>query len=389
MFTLHSAGTRLRVVLLLGLACGCQGGKQDRGKEKRAVPVEVAAVERGAIENRRVFNGTLDAFAELGIAPKIAGVVEKVPVDLGDPVPEGQVLVALDDDEHRQAVALAEAEVTVAQARLLETESAFTTAKRELERVETLHGRGLTSDALLDSTRAAERAAEAALQGARGGLARARAELATARIRLGYTVIRAGKLEGGGTRVVSERHVDPGDTVAANTPLLTVMEIDPLVAAIAVTEQDYPRISAGQKATLTTDALPGRSFDAKVERVAPAFDEASRQARVELRVDNKGLELKPGLFARVLLVLGKEPDATIVPESALTRRGERDGVFVVSGDGKSVSFRPVAIGIRDGKRVQVRGQGVSGRVVTLGQQLLDNGSAIIVQTGSREVGKKK
>jgi RND family efflux transporter MFP subunit len=344
-------------------------------------------VERGPIEYRRTFNGSLDAYAKLTVAPKIAGRVVRVAVDLGDPVPAGQELVVLDGDELRQAVALAQADLTVAQARLLETQSSVSTAERELARITQLHEQGLTSEAVLDATRSTQQAAAAAQQMAHGGLSRVKAELATARIRLGYTTIRAGELEGGGTRVVAQRHVDPGDTVAANTPLLSVVEIDPLVAAISVTEQDYSLIAVGQQASLTTDALPGQSFHAVVQRIAPAFEEASRQARVELRVDNAELQLKPGLFARVALVLGREESASIVPEAALTRRGERDGVFVVIDNGKRVVFRPVEIAIRDGARVQVRGEGITGRVVTLGQQLLDDGSAIAPQdrgAGARE-----
>jgi len=346
------------------------------------VAVETAPVERGSLEHRRTFSGTLDAFAKLTVAPKIGGRVVRVPVDLGDPVPEGQQLVELDADEFRQAVALAEADRTVAQARLLEAEGALETKRRELERVEKLHASGLSSDAVLDTTRAAARTAAAAEQVARGGLARAKAELATARIRLGETVIEAGPLAGGGTRVVAARMVDPGDTIAANTPLLSVVEIDPLIAAISVTEQDYPRIRIGQRATLSTDVLPGQRFDAVVERIAPAFDEASRQARVELRVDNADLTLKPGTFARVTMVLGREDATTIVPQTALTRRGERDGVFVVSADGTHVAFRPVVVTIRDEGRVAVRGDGIEGHVVTLGQHLLDDGTLIAPQPGT-------
>jgi len=78
------------------------------------------------------------------------------------------------------------------------------------------------------------------------------------------------------------------------------------------------------------------------------------------------------------VVLDRVPEATIVPEQALTIRDDRSGVFIVSEDGRSVAWREVKAGIREGNRVQVEGEGLSGRVVTLGQQMVKNGSAITI-----------
>jgi hypothetical protein len=70
-----------------------------------------------------------------------------------------------------------------------------------------------------------------------------------------------------------------------------------------------------------------------------------------------------------------------VPEAALAARNDRTGVFIVSPDGRSVAWREVQVGIREGSRVQVLGEGLAGRVVTLGQQLVDDGSAIVIPDG--------
>jgi hypothetical protein len=78
------------------------------------------------------------------------------------------------------------------------------------------------------------------------------------------------------------------------------------------------------------------------------------------------------------VVLARVPEATIVPEQALTIRDDRSGVFIVSEEGRSVAWREVKVGIRQGDRVQVEGEGLSGQVVTLGQQLVKNGSAITI-----------
>ncbi len=97
-----------------------------------------------------------------------------------------------------------------------------------------------------------------------------------------------------------------------------------------------------------------------------------------MTIDNPQYRLKPGMFIRATVVLARVPEATIVPEQALTIRDDRSGVFIVSEDGRSVVWHEVKVGIREGNRVQVEGEGLSGRVVTLGQQLVKDGSAITI-----------
>jgi RND family efflux transporter MFP subunit len=177
---------------------------------------------------------------------------------------------------------------------------------------------------------------------------------------------------------VSERFVDEGDTVAANTELFSIVELDPLNAVFFVTEKDYGSLHAGHSAKLTTDAFPGETFEGHIARVAPVFRETSRQARVELEVDNADHRLKPGMFVRAEIVLDRVEDATIVPVDALVTREGHSVLFVVEEDIGRVSMVPVKVGIREGSRVQVSGDRVGSRVVTLGQQLLDDGARITI-----------
>jgi len=344
----------------------------------RAAPVEVAPVVHGPIEERRVFTGTLEAPAELVVAPKIAGRVEELTVDLADSVHRGQVVARLDNDEFVQAVAQAQADLAVAQANLAEAESAFEIARRALDRVQTLRERGVASDSQLDVARADDLAKGAAVEVARAQVRRAEAAVETARIRLGYTEIVAQWTGGDDDRVVAERFVDAGAVVAANAPLLSIVEIDPITGVIHVAERDYARLAVGQPVELTTDAYPDELFAARIERIAPTFRQATRQARVELVIANPGRRLKPGMFIRATVVLARVENAVIVPEAALARRGDVTGVFLVNADGTHVSWRPVETGIRAAGGVQVLDAALEGRVVTLGQQLVDDGGAIVI-----------
>ena len=355
-----------------------QAKKPARRSDGGVVPVEVAVIERGPIEYRRTFTGTLDPSAEFVVASKVSGRVERLNVDFADTVTRGQPVAKLDDDEYVQSVAQAEAEFAVAKANLAEAESLLNIAERELQRVEKLRKRGVASDSQGDISKAEQLAKQARVEVTRAQVIRSKAVLEGVRIRLGYTNVTAGWRGGSDQRVVAERYVDEGETVAANAPLLRIVEMNPIIAVIFVTERDYSLLRTGQAVTLATDAHPGEEFKGRIARIAPVFREATRQARVEVGVDNSELRLKPGMFVRATVVLNRVEDATVVPEQALVRRDGRDGVFVVTEDGRSVSWREVDVGLRQDSRVQVTGDGLTTQVVTLGQQLLDDNSAVSI-----------
>ena len=238
--------------------------------------------------------------------------------------------------------------------------------------------RGVASESQRDAVKGDQFAKQARVDVTRAEVTRAQAMLESARIRLGYTDVSAGWQGGNEQRVVAERYVDEGETVAANAPLLRIVEMNPITAVFSVTERDYTLLGSGQAVTLRTDAHPGEVFEGRITRIAPVFRESSRQARVEVGIENAQLRLKPGMFVRATVVLDRVKEATIVPEQALVRRDGRDGVFVVTQDGQSVSWREVEVGFRQDGRVQVTGDGLNTQVVTLGQQLLDDNSAVSV-----------
>ncbi len=353
--------------------------EKKAGKRTASVPtVEVAPAAREAIALRRSYSGTLEASASHVVAAKIAGRVARLAVDLGDPVRRGQTVAWLDDDELVQAAAAADAQVAVAVARRREADSALAIAQREFDRTEKLHERGVAPSAELDAEMARRQAAEAALAVAKANVQRARAELQGAKVRQGYAEVVADWQDGGSdTRVVARRHVDAGDMADARAPIFTLVALSPLRGVVDVTEADYRFLREGQRATLQTDARPGETFPATVARIAPVFRETSRQARVELEVPNAEGLLKPGMFVRATLELDRAEGALVVPEAAVTRREDAEGVFVVQDD-QTVRWQPVQLGFRDRGRVQVKGVESLGRVVVLGHQLVGDGSKVKV-----------
>ena len=368
-----------------------RAGSSKSSKSLRPVPVEVAQIQRGPIALERTFSGELEALAEFVVVPKVSGRVMRVFGNIADTVSRGQVVAELDNDEYVQAVAQAQADLVVAKANLIEARSALEIANREFKRTESLLKRGIASDSEFDAASQDQLAKQAQLKVAAAQITKAESSLETANIRLGYTKVKAGWTDGAEHRIVAERYVDEGQTVTANARLLLIVELHPIVGVVYVTERDYARLKSGQPVALITEAFPGEQFAGRIERIAPVFRKSTRQARIEMTIDNPRHRLKPGMFIRTTVALTQVADATIIPEQALTIRDDRSGVFMVNQDGQSVAWREVKVGIREGDRLQVEGQGLSGRVVTLGQQLLKDGSAITIHDGQGEspAGRKK
>ena len=399
---MNSTGRRkilITVVIIVVIAFGWQiiSRIMEQGDSNRfrgqngpgAVPVDVEEIKIGGIELRKTFSGTLESPSEFVVAPKIGGRVELLNVDIGDTIKRNQVVARLDDAEYEQAVLLAKADLAVAKANLVEAQSADEIAERELKRISELLNGGLASDSEYDSAKADQLAKQAKLAVSKAQVERAEASLETAKIRLGYTKIAAGWTGGDDNRAVGERFVNEGDMVSANTPILSIVELDPVLGIIYVSEKDYVYLKPGQSAFLTTDAHPEEIFDGEISRIAPVFRQATRQARVELTLENHELRLKPGMFIRATIVFKKIEDALIIPEQALTKRDNKDGIFVVNDDHKTVRWCPVKVGIRENEKVQIEREGLTkGLVVTLGQQLLDDGSSIFISGENNKTADK-
>jgi RND family efflux transporter MFP subunit len=371
------------VVLRLSLGfslvfAGCSDRKAQQAGDPLPVPVEVAPVETGTIRTLRTFSGALEARSAFAVSPKIGGRLTEIFVDIGDPVQRGMVVARLDDAEYQQDLAQVEAELLVARANLAEAESTLEIAKRAMERTLTLSERGVASASELDASRSELLAREANVEVQHAQIARVEAAVASARIRLGYAEVQALWAGDDVSRLAAERFVDEGQTVTANTPLLQIVDIDPLSGIFFVTEKEYAYLRSGQKVDVRTDAYPEQVFTGTIERIAPVFREDSRQARVEISVPNPDLRLKPGMFIRANVEVRREDNATIVPAESIVTRSDVQGVFTVAADGQHAEWHSVAVGIREEKRVQIKGAGIEGQVVTLGQQLIEDGSAIII-----------
>ncbi len=392
----RSAGSTVLKVLLLtvfilaaaGAAYYLLTSAQDEAAgPKRGTPpvgVKVARVERRDLVEMRIFIGTLEAEKQFDAAFKVGGRVQEISVDLGDCLRKGDQIARLDSEEYKQQQAQAQAELEVARASLAEARSKLIAAERNYERALKLRESKVSSAAELEAAETEKLTQQAGVSLAQAQIQQREAALRAAAVRLSYTTLTADWQadENGTCRYVAGRYVDEGDTISANTPVVTLVDLSQLKAVINVSERDYALLRIGQPADVSVDSVTDRTFTGTVMRLAPVFNQASRQARVEVAVANPESILKSGMFARVRIELGRVAQATVVPSDAVIQRLGIYGVFAVDdGHARFVELQP---GIEDGGWTQVTGLEEGQQVVTLGHHLLSDGAPVSLADGEGE-----
>ncbi len=365
----------IAIVTVAFIIAGCSN--TDGGKmSKPPVAVEITKVSHENIRDIGTFSGTLSPRSSFTVSPKVAGRLQRLTVDIGDVVHSGQMIAVLDDEEYVQDVLQAKADLAVAQAQKVQTESALNLASRELERVKTLREKDFVSESDMDQAQSEYDAAYANHQVANAQLEKRKAELKSAEVRQSYTRITVSWEEGPATRVVGERYVDEGAMLTPNSAIVSILDNSSMTAEIDVIERDYPKIRIGQPAIISTDAFANEDFVGKINRIAPMLQESSRQAKVEIDVPNPDGNLRPGMFARVQIEFQTHENAIVIPTSALARRNEHEGVFIIDRDTMTAKFVEVQTGIRQDDRIEVIKPELKGEIVVLGHHLLEDGGAI-------------
>jgi Cu(I)/Ag(I) efflux system membrane fusion protein len=178
------------------------------------------------------------------------------------------------------------------------------------------------------------------------------------------------------TGVVSEVLVREGATVMPGMPLFRINGTSTLWLEAAIPQAAAGQIEAGTPVTATVDAVPGRTFEGRVETLLAEVDEATRARRARIVLDNEDGLLAPGMFAEVTLSPDMRKPVPLVPSEALITTGEGTRVFVVAADG---GFRPVAVrtGRSAGGRTEIL-EGLTGaeRIVVSGQFLIDSEASL-------------
>ena len=319
-----------------------EGAPAPAGPGAMAVPVETAAVQVGPIQRRLTAVGSLRSNESVIIRPEVAGRIAEIRFAEGERVTKGQPLVVLDDSIYRAEVE--------------EVQASLELSRANHERAIDLLQRGAGTTKARDEALAELRADEAGLH--------------LARARLNKTMI-AAPFDG----VVGLREVSVGDFVDVGQDMVNLEQIDPLKADFRVAEVYLGAVRPGQRIELGVDAFPGDTFTGEVYAIDPLIDESGRSVVLRARLPNEDGRLRPGLFARVTLVLNERNDAMQIPEQALVPQGQEQFVFRVI-DGKA-ALTKVEVGIRREGMVEiVEGLGPEDEVVTAGQLKIRDGAPV-------------
>ncbi|MDO9135834.1 efflux RND transporter periplasmic adaptor subunit [Hydrogenophaga sp.] len=339
-----------------GVAAASTGGARSAGN---APGVEVTKVKAVRLQDDAQAVGTLRSRQSVTLKPEVSGRVARIAFADGAQVRAGQLLVQLDDTLQRAELSQAQAQLSIARANL----------KRNQE--------------LVAENFVATRVVEESLANLQ--VAEAQVALATARMqRMRITAPFNG--------TVGLRSINLGQYVKDGDDLVNLEDTSLLTVDFRLPERYQSSIASGQVVQVQLDALPGKTFEATVLAVDPLLDANGRSISVRAVMPrSSGADLRPGMFARVLIVFSVNDAALVVPEEAMVPQGGKQFVFLLDeqgqGDAKKLVSRRVEVeaGVRRGAEVQiVKGVAAGDTVVVAGQQRLQrDGTAVRVVNMAR------
>ena len=356
--------------------------RTESDRPESAPLVRASEVGIGTLEQRVFVTGTVEPESSAKVMPEVSGVLEKFRLPDGTPVEEGLevnagVLIGVVEHEDlKAALEEAKANLRVAQSSLAEARVQLEDARREKERMIALYEEGTTTEQQRDKALTAYETARARVQLGQKRVEHAKASLERARVRYEDATIEA-PISG----IVSQKYVDEDSHVNPSSPLLKIINIEHVEVQGAVAGKYFSVLRPGQTpARVQVDAYPETEFPGTVDRVQPELDPRTRTAKVTIRIRNPEQQLKPGMFARMELVVRRRENVPVVPEVALKQSNDHYAAFVVNG-GKAHA-RAVRIGMQEENMNEVlEGLSPGERVVTRGHHLLKDGMEVRVEEG--------
>lgn len=324
------------MVTLMAFA-GCS--KEEGPPPEFAIAVAVTKPEVTTVEDVLPAVGSIQPDERVLIQPEVSGLIESIEFEEGARVKKGDLLFRLRASKEEAQLAQAAAEKELALA--------------NLERAQLLAGTKAISAQELDQMKSSLEVQKATVD--------------LEQRRLDEKVILA-PFDG----VLGPRQVSLGQYVNAGSPLVTLVEDVRVKIHFRIPERRFGDLHLSQKGRVHVSAFPDATFEGEVDMINPEVDPATRTVEARLIVPNPDGKLRPGMFARVEIVVGKRADALVVPESALVPSLDEFSVFVV--EDQIARQRPVKLGVRLPGKVELR-EGLTGDsvVVISGTQKLVDG----------------
>lgn len=292
------------ILFLLGIAVliGCGDMESD---EESTIPVNIYTVDRGSIEHKLNYMGTVSAEKEVRLFSQIPNRITLFQVDTGDRVNEGDVLAVIENKVLRETVGQAEAALQIAR-------SNYSNIQREYQRTKRLFEENALSQQQYDRVKTQYENAESGLKQATAGLAQARENYENAFIRAPFDGI------------VNRRFLEAGDMALPGVPVMSIVHIENVKVSINVVEREYGAIRPNQTAVINLSTYPDTSFVGKVHKISPTLDPLSRLGTVEILFPNPNGNIIPGMFGKVAVIIDRKTDVPVIPQQAILYRVDLD-----------------------------------------------------------------
>lgn len=323
-------------ICIASMACQSKKAAEATVVEEVKPKVSTAVVNIEEVEQQSIFTGNVEGYAINNITPQQARRISRVLVEVGDKVYAGQKMAEMDNS------ALVQAKVQ------------YENNKANFERSDELYKFGGESKANWEAVKTAYEVSKSTYE----------------------NMLENTTLVSPISGVVTARNYDNGDMVGAQ-PIFVVQKINPVKIFINVSESLYTHIKKGMKVDVVLDAIADQQFEGKVTRITPSVDPSTRTFEVEITVPNAKEQIKPGMYARV--IVNYDPHKNIVvPDRAIVKMmgsGDRY-IYVYKADG-TVSYQKVALGRRMSDKYEILSGIADGdEVVVTGQSALKDGIAV-------------
>jgi RND family efflux transporter MFP subunit len=400
----------LNILVLLSLtAYAC---KQDRpqqqgrqGQQRAAsVKVQTAKVQRISIQRQVDLSGTLVSPDQAHVSSEVAGKVNDVFIEIGQEVTAGQELVRLDTTELNLALERAESALRQTEAQLGinpsrpdqlpadESVAAIRTAsanrddaKAQLVRAQELVSKGLLSKADLDTNETRVKVTEAAYQAALENIQSLKASLQDRRAAydLAKKKVADAAIKAPVAGAIAERTVQRGEYIRENTPVVTIVRMDPLKLKTGVQEKYANLIHQNQAVSFFVEPFPNDMFHGRIAFISPAVDQGTRTFATEILVENPSHKLKPGFFAKGQIQIGRDEGVLAVPENTISTLAGVSSVYLIENG--VVRQQTVELGQHQDNFVEIL-SGLKGNETIAASNLNELVSGLKISDGDEEAG---
>jgi len=380
----------LALILLFSISCGKGGANSGGGMPGSAkagkaggrggpgaaaeVSILTTGVQRIAIQRQVDLAGSLISPDQARVSSEVAGVVRKVLVELGQEVAVGQVVAQLDPREIDLALQRARSQLKQTEAQLgidgvrvkepLPEEQISSVrmaianrddAHAQLRRAQRLRAQNLLSQADLDTAETKVKVTEANYQAALESVQSLKATLQERRhaVELAEKKLRDTDIRASVAGQIAEKLVQQGEFIRENTPVVTIVQMNPLKVKTAIQERHAGLVRVGLPVEFSVESAPGQKFTGKVSNVSPSVDQATRTFPVEILVENRDRRLKPGFFAKGLIFTHRDENVMAIPDAAISTLAGVSNVYVIEG-GKARQ-QMVTLGTRVGDLFELLG----------------------------------